>query len=68
MTPAADRVRVVGPHARTHARDAELAAKVAYATSATCFNTIRLPAWGSAEELAHGMRMTLEHGGGFGMA
>ena len=59
---------LVEPRARTLAIIAGLDAKVALAEAATCFNTIRLPAWGSAEELALGMRLSLEWGKGFGMA
>ena len=48
---------------------AGLATGVTLAGAATCFNELKLPAaWGSAAELATGMRLTLELGGGFGLA
>ena len=47
---------------------AGLTTSVALANAATCFNQLKLPAWGSAAELASGMRLTLEFGGGFGLA
>ena len=54
---------------RRRRRRAGLATGVTLAGAATCFNELKLPAaWGSAAELASGMRLTLELGGGFGLA